>query len=119
MDMAPLALTGTQTAALAQPPPRMTPDLRPVADSAALVHDARHAGSTSSILPAPLAQVAEVSRNLLATAQAEGPPAVARGERVLKPWGVTMLPATDDDAPRAPPARDGMAEGAAPDGGEA
>lgn len=106
MDVSQLAHPGTQATASAQPPPRVVADLRPAADAAALMQDARPAGALSSVLPAPLAQVAEVSRSLLATAGEEGPTAVARAERVLKPWNIPMLPASLDDAPRSTPDQD-------------
>ncbi|MBW7921361.1 MAG: hypothetical protein H3C51_04590 [Rubellimicrobium sp.] len=96
MDIPPLVLPG----AVAQPPPQVAADLRPAADAAALVRDPRPAVAAASVLPAPLAQLAEVSRSLVAVAAEEGPPAVRQAQRVLKPWGVTMLPATDDDHPR-------------------
>lgn len=103
MDISPLLHAGApvapQTAPMMQPPPQITADLRPVADAAALAHDPRPASASTSILPAPLAQLAEVSRSLVASTADEGPLATQRAERVLKPWGVTMLPALDDDSP--------------------
>lgn len=92
MDIPPLAPTG-------QPPPIHAADLRPTADAAALMRDPRAAVATTSVLPAPVTQMAEVSRSLIASTAGEAPSAVARAERVLKPWGVTMLPATPEDDP--------------------
>lgn len=105
MDIATLAPPGAPGMQTAQAPPRVVADLRPAADAAALVRDPHTAGRAAAVLPAPLAQMAEVSRSLLASAAAEGPAAVTRAERVLKPWGVTMLPATAGDDPRPAPAR--------------
>lgn len=92
MDIPPLAPT-------AQPPPIHAADLRPAADAAALMRDPRAAAAITSVLPAPVNQLAEVSRSLIASTAGEAPSAVALAERVLKPWGVTMLPATPEDDP--------------------
>lgn len=105
MDIIHPLHTGAPVLPTAQPSPKVTADLRPAADAAAMVHDPRPAVSSTSILPARLAQLAEVSRSLIATAADEGPPAAQRAERVLKPWGVMMLPAFDDDAPQSTRAR--------------
>jgi len=95
MDILPLAPTG-------QPPPTHVADLRPVAGAAALARDPRGAGAAASVLPAPVTQIAEVSRSLIASTADEAPAALARAERVLRPWGVAMLPATPDDDPGKP-----------------
>lgn len=90
MDIPPLAQTS-------QPPPKPVADLRPTADVAALVRDPRLAGATTSILPAPVGQIGEVSRSLIASSAGEAPTAIIQAERVLKPWGITMLPAAPED----------------------
>lgn len=103
MDILPLVHASTPNAAAAQPPPKIIADLRPAADAAALIRDPRPASAAMSILPAALSQLGEVSRSLIASAASEGPPATEQAQRALKPWGVTMLPATDTDDPRATP----------------
>lgn len=101
MDISTLAPASAPDATTAQPPPKIIADLRPAADAAALIRDPRPASAAMSILPAAVSQLGEVSRSLIASTASEGPPAVEQAQRALKPWGVTMLPATDTDDPRA------------------
>ena len=88
-------------------PPRSVPplpvaDLRPTADTAALVRDPTP--EVPMPMPASIAQKGVVARTGLASAL----DAAAKVQRVLKPYGVTMLPhARPDD----PPARSGDAAG--------
>lgn len=97
--------------------PRYVQDLRPAADAAALANDNRPPAATAGMagalplptLPAPVSQIGAVSRSMLsadAPAATDAPQAVSR---VLKPYGVAMLPAEvpRDDAQR--PAAGGAA----------
>ncbi len=81
-----------------QAAPRMVADLRPSADAAALARDPRAAAASAMLpvatQPAALSQTAEVSRSMIG--QQVG--AITEPQRVLKPWGVAMLPA--DPAPQ-------------------
>lgn len=95
-----------------QAAPRMVADLRPTADAAALARDPRAAGASATppvaappaTQPATLSQLAEVSRSMIG--QRVG--AVTEPQRVLKPWGVAMLPS--DPAPRGEADRRATAE---------
>ena len=102
--------------------PRHTMDLRPAADAAAIARDPRpHAPlGVPAALPPQTTQVAAVSRALLDGSADAGFPPLKAPERVLKPWGIQMLPHAPDDrkepspevAPQAPD--DGEEAGPAP-----
>lgn len=88
--------------------PRVLPDLRPVADAAATARLVRpEAALAVPPVPAPSpTQAGLVSRSVLESDRdlrrpGEEPP------RVLKPWGVSMLPAEGRQPQARPPCRDG------------
>ncbi|GGL64957.1 hypothetical protein [Wenxinia marina] len=100
--------------------PRHTMDLRPAADAAAIARDPLPDAplGVPAALPPQTAQVAAVSRALLDGSADAGPAPVRPPERVLKPWGIQMLPRAPDegtgptpDAARRPP-EDGEEAGA-------
>lgn len=68
--------------------PIPTADLRPTADAAALRHDPSPVNPLP--LPPSLGQQAEVNQSRISTTKSIGE--VAEIERVLKPYGVNMLP---------------------------
>lgn len=70
------------------PAPVATPDMRPTADAAALASDPQP--DTPMPFPASLGQQAEVNQSRLSPEDAIGE--VEKVERVLKPYGVSMLP---------------------------
>lgn len=101
--------------------PQHVADLRPSADAAALGRNPRPAAATAAVLPAgampvatlpaPTSQAGAISRCLIGATPVEVPGrAVTQAERVLKPWGVPMLPA--GQAETAGPARQAGADGA-------
>jgi hypothetical protein len=70
-------------------------DRRPAADAAALARDPSPdlpLPPVAPTVPPSSVQGAAVTRSLLAAGAAEGVPAVPPVERVLKPYGITMLP---------------------------
>ncbi|MFZ3583041.1 hypothetical protein ACOI1H_12815 [Loktanella sp. DJP18] len=74
------------TAAQPAPAPLVQVDMRPTADTAALVRDPRP--ETPMPMPASIAQKGAIAEWQLATTFSP----VASIERVLKPYGVVMLP---------------------------
>lgn len=77
--------------------PRVIADLRPTADAAALAHASRpETPLGTGWHPASASQAGAVNQSMLATAPQKAAPApiapVDAPERVLKPYGVTMLP---------------------------
>lgn len=125
MDSPALGATGPAMPAV----PRHVADLRPTADAAALCRDPRAAIASAVLpavaLPAPTSQAAAVSRSLIGVTPVEQTGrTVAPPERVLKPWGVPMLPAeakeasatpkpteTDSQGPRSGAGRDSAGQG--------
>ena len=82
------------TVAQPAPPPTLQSDQRPTADTAALVRDPRP--DIPLPMPASIAQKGAVAQARVALGET-GP---ARVERVLKPYGVVMLPqGPTSDAP--------------------
>lgn len=82
MDSQILPVTAAQPA----PTPLVQPDLRPTADTAALVRDPQP--EIPMPMPASIAQKGAVAEAQLAATFAP----IASVERVLKPYGVVMLP---------------------------
>ncbi len=79
----------------ASTPPLLKPDMRPTADVAALVRDPQP--DLPLPIPASNGQSAAVTQSKLpATASSEAVKAVDPTERVLKPYGVAMLPEMKD-----------------------
>lgn len=104
-----LDLTMTTPTPVRMPAPQMIADKRPTADAAAMARNPRP--ETPMALPAvppPSAtQKAEVNRSLMGTTVIPGvsePNAVTPAERVLKPFGVTMLPHRAPDSSAGNPA---------------
>ena len=100
-------------AAQPAPPPVLHADLRPTADTAALVRDPRP--HVPMPMPASIAQKGAVAQAQLSPDTAP----VAAVERVLKPYGVVMLPqgpqSTPDQTTQEQPSL-ADAQGATPDG---
>ncbi len=99
------------------PAPQMIADKRPTADTAAIVRDPRPQVPTPlpAAIPPSVSQKAEVSKSSLGadkTTAVSTATAVTQAERVLKPYGVAMLPRRDGEAAALAVARD-PAEGAA------
>jgi len=106
MNVANLPMAGS----VAQTAPRHIPDLRPSADAAGLRHQSRPPGGIALPglpLPPGASQSVAVSRALLVADGGAGDQ-VAAPERVLKPYGVQMLPGAEPQ-PRAPTAADPQA----------
>lgn len=89
-----------QSAAQAMPLPVVRPDLRPAADAAAVARDPRP--DLPMPIPASLAQTAVVAQSRLSASDGRMTvQGVERAERVLKPYGVKMLPERDTPSPAA------------------
>lgn len=84
--------------------PRPVPDMRPTADAAATVRITKPALALAMPTPPATSQVAEVSRSMLrADTGIEGNATdriapVTMIERTLKPYGISMLPKSAEDA---------------------
>lgn len=90
-----------------RPAPEHRPDLRPAADAAGTQRLTRTALPPAAAAPPPSPlQAALVGRALL---EARAPGAADPVERVLKPFGVGMLPHRDPGEPAAATASDGRA----------
>ena len=103
MDAQILPVTAAQPA----PPPILQPDNRPTADAAALARDPRP--DIPLPIPASIAQKGAVAQARIASAGI-GP---AQVERVLKPYGVVMLPQGPLDDPLTPTDQPADADAAA------
>ena len=103
MDFAASSMTGS----VGLPAPRSVPDMRPAADAAAIRRDTKPALAVAAELPSPpsTSQIGAVNRSMISGATATEPgansqmPAVQQVERTLKPYGISMLPGEDRDAP--------------------
>ena len=106
MDFAASSMTGSG----GLPALRPVPDMRPAADAAAIRRDTKPALAVAAAMPSPPStlQIGAVSRSMISGATATEPggstriPAVAQAERTLKPYGISMLPAEERDAPNRP-----------------
>jgi len=114
MDFAASSMTGSGGI----PAPRPVPDMRPTADAAATRRDTKPALAIAAALPSPpsTSQIGAVNRSMISGATATEPgatsqmPTVQQVERTLKPYGISMLPGEDRDAPARPAAQDHRAE---------
>lgn len=82
--------------------PRHTADLRPAADAAALARQPQPhlpLGPAAASQPPQSGQVAAISRALLDTSDTSKFPPLKEPPRVLKPYGIEMLPHRPDDPP--------------------
>lgn len=87
------------------PAPTMQADLRPTADIAALVRDPQP--NVPMPVPASMVQSGAVTQSKLASSPEQTPlEELSTTERVLKPYGVAMLPETAHQAERIPTEED-------------
>jgi hypothetical protein len=120
-----LSLSASQTSGPVSPV--YVPDLRPVADAAAMNRQAEPvtpvSGPPAAAFPpvAPPSAVAQgvVGRSLLAAVSMSGADVSGGEERRLKPWGVTMLPSTPPEPEPEPEAAPKAASGWAGSAGQA
>ncbi len=113
--------SASTVAAPVMPAPRPVADMRPTADAAATVRITKPALPVAMPTPPATSQVAEVSRSMLTPDTGTELQAGARVapvtmiERTLKPFGISMLPnsaeeaAADATAEQAKPTADGSA----------
>lgn len=96
--------TSTVTAPATQPAPKSVPDMRPTADAAASVRKTMPELALAMPSPPATSQLAEVSRSMLGE---EAPveldkrariSAVSAIQRTLKPYGISMLPQSAEEA---------------------
>jgi len=88
----------TSYAPQATTPPTATPDVRPTADTAALARDPQP--DMPFPVPASFGQQGEINQSRIGAKDADQ---VAEVERVLKPYGVSMLPHDPGEGEHAQP----------------
>lgn len=103
--------TSTVAAPALPPAPRPVTDMRPAADAAATARITKPELPVAMPTPPANSQVAEVSRSMLGTGlDTDTSPRIAPVQmldRTLKPYGISMLPQSAEDA--ADDARAGLA----------